>query len=215
MLCIQKEVSDIVKDIESETGCKYGFKEKTLHNLLLFMKTLPESYIEEKHMATRGRLDQKEASFNRKYLDFVEATSQEDADYLDVFLDDYVEYGGNSIEYVTSAASSHPKIKYLIAYEAAMIDDHVFNRENGDGRVLVTGDVCADRFWQQVKDEIPHIIIEEIGGTLLMTFPPIGEPVDKVLKFIDSAKLWKMIYDYNMCRLTIVLPVFRQGFKLK
>lgn len=200
MFRIQKEVTNIVKDIEAETGYKYNFKEKTLYNLVLFMKTLPESYIEEKYIETRGRADQKEASYNQNLADFIEATSQEDADYLDVFLDDYVEYGGNSIEYVNSAASSHPKIKYLIAYEAAMIDDHVFNRENGDGRVLVTGDVCADRFWRQVKDEIPHTIIEEVGGTLLMTFPPIGTPVDNLLKFIDAVKLWKMLHEYNMCR---------------
>lgn len=200
MFRIQKEVTNIVKDIEAETGYKYNFKEKTLYNLVLFMKTLPESYIEEKYIETRGRADQKEASYNQNLADFIEATSQEDADYLDVFLDDYVEYGGNSIEYVNSAASSHPKIKYLIAYEAAMIDDHVFNRENGDGRVLVTGDVCADRFWRQVKDEIPHTIIEEVGGTLLMTIPPIGTPVDNLLKFIDAVKLWKMLHEYNMCR---------------
>lgn len=200
MFRIQKEVTNIVKDIEAETGYKYNFKEKTLYNLVPFMKTLPESYIEEKYIETRGRADQKEASYNQNLADFIEATSQEDADYLDVFLDDYVEYGGNSIEYVNSAASSHPKIKYLIAYEAAMIDDHVFNRENGDGRVLVTGDVCADRFWRQVKDEIPHTIIEEVGGTLLMTFPPIGTPVDNLLKFIDAVKLWKMLHEYNMCR---------------
>lgn len=204
MFRIQKEVTNIVKDIEAETGYKYRFKEKTIYNLVLFMKTLPESYIKEKYIETRGRADQKEASYNQNLADFIEATSQEDADYLDVFLDDYVEYGGNSIEYVTSAASSHPKIKYLIAYEAAMIDDHVFNRENGDGRVLVTGDVCADRMLNQLGDKIPMIIVDEIAGEVLADIPYVGMVLRLALSGVDVAELWQILHDYYKCKATVV-----------